>query len=54
MEPWRVGMLYGLIPHLLAANKIFGEAGTSCKPVAADACRVAALGAKTGEEAPYF
>jgi len=24
MEPWRVGMLHELIPHLPAANKIFG------------------------------
>jgi len=27
MEPRRVGMLHGLITHLLAANKIFGDAG---------------------------
>ena len=40
MEPWRVGMMYGLIPHLPAANKIFGNAGTSFKPVAADVRRL--------------
>jgi hypothetical protein len=33
-------MSHELITHLLAANKVFGKAGTSFKPVATDVRRL--------------